>query len=50
MSYLKDVPRRAKNGFRTLSNVYKEAIGRKVSRGDSKRTLVRSNVPRRRLK
>ena len=44
MSHLKDVPRKAKNGFRT-ENVFVKAIGgKKDTKG------VRAIVPRRRLK
>jgi len=45
MSYLKDVPRRARHCFRT-ENVFVKAIGGKKQNDK----LKRSNIPRRRLK
>jgi len=45
MSYLKDVPRKAKNGFRS-ENVFVKAIGGKKANPEGKRAVI----PRRRLK
>jgi hypothetical protein len=53
MSHLKDVPRKARNGFRAR-NTYLSAADPKVALrkqgGGEKRKLVRNTVPRRRLK
>ena len=44
MSHLKDVPRKAKNGFRT-ENTFVKAIGGKKTTGGK-----RATVPKRKLK